>query len=288
MKPLAITTHFDREGERLPPRLTPTLKSLYGGGLSFPVLPDRPYVIGNFVQTLDGVASYNIPGQSGGGPIAGVSEEDRFLMGLLRSYADAVVVGSGTLHGDPGHVRIPEFIYPEAKVPYSDFRRILRKSRNPINVIVTGSGKVDLKEPTFHTPYLETLIVTTNRGMERLHADHGNSLAITTVRAVSGGESVAPQAILELLGKEFGVRLLLHEGGPRLFGEFLTAGLLDELFLTFAPQVAGRAKTNPRPSFAEEAAFLPETAPWFRLVSVKSAGDHLLLRLARRRNSGNG
>ena len=48
-------------------------------------------------------------------------------MGLLRSVADAVLVGSGTLHGDPGHVRIPAFIYPEAKELYAELRRKLGK-----------------------------------------------------------------------------------------------------------------------------------------------------------------
>jgi riboflavin biosynthesis pyrimidine reductase len=59
------------------------------------------------------------------------------------------------------------------------------------------------------------------------------------------------------------------------------AGLLDELFLTVAPQVAGRGG-QPRRGLAEGAAFLPEAAPWFDLESVKRAGHHLFLRLSSR------
>ena len=35
---------------------------------------------------------------TGEGNISGFDESDRFIMGLLRASADAVMVGSGTLH----------------------------------------------------------------------------------------------------------------------------------------------------------------------------------------------
>src|SRR5580693_1828766 len=74
------------------------LRARYDGNLSFPPAPvDRPYLIANFVSTLDGVVSFNLPGQSEGAQISASNEEDRFIMGLLRASADAIVVGSGTL-----------------------------------------------------------------------------------------------------------------------------------------------------------------------------------------------
>ena len=106
---MSITTLYEREEPRK--RLPQELAEVYNGDLSFQDgWDDRPYVIGNFVQTIDGIVSYRIPGRSGGNEISGSSTDDRFVMGLLRSVAGAVLVGSGTLHGDPGHVRIPEFI----------------------------------------------------------------------------------------------------------------------------------------------------------------------------------
>jgi riboflavin biosynthesis pyrimidine reductase len=66
-----------------------------------------------------------------------------------------------------------------------------------------------------------------------------------------------------------GERLLLHEGGPTIFGQFLRASVSDELFLTLAPQIAGRAASTPRPSIAGEAVFLPTSAQWFVMQSVK-------------------
>jgi len=259
---------------------------LYGGDLDWPKPPDRPYVIANFVETLDGVVSFGLPGRSGGGEISGFSAPDRFVMGLLRACADAVVFASGTLHGDAGHVRTPEFIYPEAAGLYAALRAQASPGRPlPLNVVVTGSGRIDLDEPTFHTPGLETVIVTTEGGRRALEAEHGTALRATQVRAVGPGEVVAPEAVTRLLHEEFGVSLLLHEGGPTLLGSFLAAGVMDELFLTVAPQVAGRDAAGRR-ALAEGTAFLPETAPWFGLETVKRAGDHLFLRLVGRTETG--
>src|SRR6185436_17591306 len=173
------------------------------------------------VQTLDGVVSYAIRGRSGGGEISGFDATDRFVMGLLRSCADAVMVASGTLHGDSGHVRTPRFIDPDGGERYAAFRsRVGKRGIEPLNVIVTGSGRVDLREPTFHTPGLETVIVTTEEGGRQLRGEHGERLSVTRVRAVAEAGPVPPAAVLALLHREFGVELLLHEGGPRLLGAF--------------------------------------------------------------------
>ncbi len=60
--------------------MTAELERLYGGNLLFPEMQDRPYVIGNFVESLDGIVSFLIPGKSGGSPISGSSAEDHFVM----------------------------------------------------------------------------------------------------------------------------------------------------------------------------------------------------------------
>lgn len=274
---MEITTLYElkKSGKGL---LTPELERIYGGDLSFPDLPqNRPYVIGNFVETLDGVVSFLIPGHSGGGPISGGSAEDHFVMGLLRSVADAVLVGSGTLRGDPGQVRIPELIYPEAKDRYVALRKKLGKPPMPLNVILTASGRVDLNEPTFHTEGLKAVIITTEEGAARIRSEHGAESPATVCSTGEKG-TTSPDRVLKILHDEFQVRLLLHEGGPTIFGEFLAAKLIDELFLTLAPQLAGHGKNNRRPSLAGESLFLPETAPWFSLSSVKSGSSRLLLR----------
>jgi riboflavin biosynthesis pyrimidine reductase len=271
---MQIVTLYERE-EPKEQSLTSELRRLYGGDLYFPEPhSNRPYVIANFVETIDGVVSFRIPG---GAEISGGSAEDRFVMGLLRSVSDAVLIGSGTLHGDPGHVRIPAFIYPEAKDLYAELRRKLGKPPLPLNVVLTASGKIDLDEPTFHTEGLPTAIVTTKEGASRIASDQGD-ISHITVRSTGEAVSTTPAAVLKILADEFGIRLLLHEGGPTTFGQFLAANMIDELFLTLASQIAGRQSLAQRPSIAGETLFSPEMAPWFGLRSIKRAWDHLLLR----------
>ena len=101
----------DTESKDLP--LPPDLLTLYGR-LQFPPHPHQPYIIGNFVTTLDGVVSLSIPGHAGGGDISGFNQHDHLVMGLLRALADAVIVGAGTLRAvSPHHRWTAEYIYPE-------------------------------------------------------------------------------------------------------------------------------------------------------------------------------
>jgi riboflavin biosynthesis pyrimidine reductase len=64
---------------------------------------------------------------------------------------------------------------------------------------------------------------------------------------------------------------------PRLLGDFLGAGCLDEQFLTLAPQLAGRDETVDRPGLVAGRLFATATPLWATLVSVKRAGSHLFL-----------
>ncbi len=91
------------------------------------------------------------------------------------------------------------------------------------------------------------------------------------------GESLA-RGCAHLLAREYGVRVALYEGGPTLLASFLGASLVDELFLTLAPQIAGRDGQHSRLALVEGHAFMPKDAPWETLLSVKLAGSHLLLR----------
>jgi riboflavin biosynthesis pyrimidine reductase len=262
--------------------LSDGLRARYDGDLSFPPAPEeRPYFIANFVSTLDGVVSFNLPGQSAGGQISDSNEEDRFIMGLLRATADAVVVGSGTLRAaGPQASWLPESVYPAAKDLYKEYRtEVLGKLEDPLVVIVTGTGGVDLASAVFHTPRTRVLILTTEQGKQRLSQGGSEALDSVEVRALSTAEKrISPSAILTLLRKEAGVELLLHEAGPTLFGEFLAGGFTDELFLTVAPRVAGRVAAHPRPGLVADVEFFPSTAPRWKLLGAKRAADYLFLR----------
>lgn len=72
------------------------LERLYGRGLGF----EEPSLVADFVETIDGVVAIpELPASNA--LIAAGSEADRLLLGLLRAYADAVLVGSGTMLAAP-------------------------------------------------------------------------------------------------------------------------------------------------------------------------------------------
>ena len=281
MKP--ITTLVDRSAAFGRAVLPVELKDLYDGDLHFnvPGPGDRPYVIGNFVSTLDGVVTFEVPGKSGGGDISGFNEADRFIMGLLRASADAVIVGTRTLlETAPGHIWSAEYVYSECREQYARYRHdTLDRPEAPINVVVSGSGRVDLERAVFRTPGVRTLIVTSPHGNELLIRNGVAKLESVEARPVRVQDGkIAPGTILKLLRDEFAVELLLHEGGPTLFGDFVSHNCVDELFLTIAPQFAGRAEKGKRPGVIAGLEFDPETAPWLKIISVKQSEDHLYLR----------
>ncbi|MGH2459759.1 MAG: RibD family protein [Chloroflexota bacterium] len=238
---------------------------------------DRPGVIANFVSTLDGVVSLKLPGHSGGSEISGFNRHDRMVMGILRAVSDAVVVGAGTLRAVPRHRWTPGYVFPALEESYRQLRRATGRSGEPLNVIVTAGGELDLTLPVFQSEAIATLIVTTDRGSARLL--EGPIPPTVTVRSVSDSRSVSPGDVLRTIAAARPGNLVLVEGGPRLLGDFLAESCLDELFLTLAPQIAGRAGEG-RPGLVDGRTFAPGHPLWGRLVSLKRANDHLFLRYA--------
>ncbi len=260
-------------GDSLP--LPPDLAALYGP-LRFPARPGTAHVVGNFVTSLDGVAALNAPGQMGGGAISGHDRHDRAVMGLLRAAADAVIVGAGTLRASPGHLWTPGYIYPPLAAPYAALRESLGKSGPPLNVLVSASGAIDLDLPVIRSGAVPALIVTTSGGAARI-GERGIPRGVE-VAAIADAGPVGARAILSAVGRTGRGGVILVEGGPRLMADFLAEGALDELFLTLAPQVAGRDASAERPGFVAGRRFAPEHPLWGALVGVKRGGSHLFLR----------
>lgn len=262
-------------GERLP--LPKILERLYGR-LCLPAADGYPYVFANFVSTLDGVVTLGIPGKSGGGEISGFNPHDRMIMGLLRAAADAVIVGSGTLKASPQTRWTPGYIYPDFKAIYRELRTQSKKSEEPLNVIVTGSGDLDLNLPVFQDRDIPVLIVTSEFGAERIRRQPlPESVQVKAVR--SDGKISAAEILTSVQAVCEGTRFLL-EGGPHLLSIFLAEQQLDELFLTLAPQVAGREGSPERLGLVAGHNFAPDNPKWSTLLSLRKTESHLFLRYA--------
>jgi riboflavin biosynthesis pyrimidine reductase len=264
-----------QQGTILP--LPPILAALYGR-LSFPVRSSQPYVIGNFVTTLDGVVSLSVPGKSGGGPISGFNQHDRMVMGLLRAVADAVIVGAGTLRAVPRHLWSAEYVYLALAEEYQQLRSTLGKPEPPLNVIVTASGAIDLALPVFQSGKVPVLVVTTQEGAQHIRTHVLPRMV--EVAAVQRAGVLSAQAILEAVSAVRQCDVILVEGGPQLMGDFFAEQHLDELFLTLAPQIVGRDDSSERPGLVAGKRFAPEHPLWGALVDVKRGGSHLFLRYA--------
>ncbi len=254
--------------------LTPALRARYGGDLEIPLRSDRPTIVANFVSTLDGVVSFGEARQSGGGEVSGWFEPDQFVMGLLRSLADVVLIGAGTLRADALGAWTPAHVHPTSGRAFAALRSRLGLRTEPETAIVSASGAIDLTHPGLADPAVGVRVITTRRGAARLRRQARSPHV--EIRS-AGTDRVAADQLLKVLA-DGGARLVLCEGGPHLLGQLLEARLVDELFLTIAPQVAGRSGDASRLSLVEGLAFGVDEAPWARLVGLRWAGQHLFTR----------
>jgi riboflavin biosynthesis pyrimidine reductase len=264
-------------GQELP--LPSELASRYGP-LRLPPYSGRPYIIGNFVTTLDGVVSLQAPGKKGGGEISGNNRQDRFVMGILRACADAIIVGAGTLRDSPGHRWTAARVFPALALAYQQLRLALDKPEPPLNVIVSARGNVSMSLALMRDGSLPVLIVTTSQGAERIHRQQVPPW-VQVVDVVGEAGSISAHAVLEVVSQVRPSQIILTEGGPQLLGNFLAERLLDELFLTLAPQIAGRdeqSEQGRRPGLVTGQLFAPAHPLWGELVSVKRGESHLFLR----------
>jgi riboflavin biosynthesis pyrimidine reductase len=253
------------EAEDLPRWDVPEqLATLYGGAIGL----DEPCVVANFVESLDGVVA--VPRLPRSHAVIGdESEADRFVLALMRACADAVVVGSGTLLASPQGTWRIDRAYPPAADALADLRARRGRSEQPLVVVVTTGASLDPAHPVLESG---VLVLTTEKAAEGLRA----SVPEAEVVAVNDGETVDLARALDVL-RDRGCSVILTEAGPSMFGSLVASGLVDELFLTVSPVLAGRAATA-RLGLVEGVELVPQTRVAGRLRSVRTHGSHLFLR----------
>ena len=228
-------------------------------------------VYANFVSSIDGIVALEGGTAPSGGIISGRNEADRFVMGLLRAFADAVVVGAGTFRAEGGKALwTPDYIFPAAAEAFGDLRRALRREQTPRLVIIAGSGDLD---PSARALETGALVLTTAKSAQRL----GTILPkASEVRAISDADPIDVDDIFKALHAE-GYRTILSEGGPRLFGQLVSKDRVDELFLTVSPVIEGQGDQSFGLIRGVEFGRTPKRS---RLRSVRRHESHLFLRYA--------
>ncbi|QBJ98296.1 pyrimidine reductase family protein [Rhodococcus sp. ABRD24] len=231
MHRLDIATYFTQnaDGERSPSELTDDdLRSLYG----YPSSLDSPWVRVNFVSSIDGAVTAD-------GASAGLgTPADKRLFAVLRELADVIVVGAGTVRAEN---------YGGAR---TDGVMAARRTRAGLSAIppiavVTASAALDPESRLFTDTEVPPLVLTSAAAdrdrLARLR-EAGADIDIVAEHTVTGPAILAALAVR-------GLRRILCEGGPGLFGTLLRDGTVDELCLTTSPQLlaggAGRIAVSP-------------------------------------------
>jgi len=158
--------------------LPESFRAVYGGDWVLP--DDRPYVYVNFVTARDGRVSFDDPGHAGGGDVSGFDAHDQWLMGLLRSRADAVMMGDGTLASEPEHLWTAEYVCPSDAEAFGALRRGEARRAVPLTVFVSLTGDLPWDAAVFADPSADTLIATTNARRRRLPGRSTCSRSATT------------------------------------------------------------------------------------------------------------
>jgi riboflavin-specific deaminase-like protein len=179
---------------------------------------DRPYMALNMVSSLDGKATidWRTKGLS--------TELDRQLFHHLRTQADAVMVGAGT-------VRIERYGRMAKSEELRDKREREGLARDPLAVIVSARLDLPADLPLLNEPEQRVVIAT---GSDATLPGLGDQVEYARV-----GDDLP--LLMARLRERHGIRSVLCEGGPTLNSYLLAAGLVDELFLTLNPKLAGGA-----------------------------------------------
>lgn len=163
-----------------------------------------PWLRVNMVSTLDG-AGTGPDGRSG----SINNEPDHRVFDVLRSLADAVVVGAGTVRAER---------YPPLGLPL---------------VVVSARGQLP---PSLHDAPTGSVLLATTSDAEHLGA---STELLGPDHVLTLGESSVDLAALKHALADRGFRRLLGEGGPSLLRDMLAADVVDELCLTFVPRAVG-------------------------------------------------
>lgn len=175
----------------------------------------------NFVASADGAATLDGRARGLG------SATDQRVLRLLRDRSDGILVGAGTAKAESYRPLRDDPARAEARTGRG-------LSRVPPLILVSQRLAMDPGDPIIAKAVARTVIVTCARS----DPERRKALAAVTPVIIAGDETVDLRAARASLA-QLGLRRLVCEGGPTLFGTALAAGIVDELCLTVAPLLAG-------------------------------------------------
>lgn len=249
--------HFEvlEEAATQPPRCR--LEQEYGAALVL----DPARVTVNFTSTLDGIVSFGV-GNADSRAVSGGLRGDRLLMAMLRALAGVILIGAGTLRATSRHQWTPQALIPDQAAALAELRSAAGLPDQLAHlVVVSATGELPADADAVRDPAVPLHVVGAREGE--------SGRRVTWLPAAT---------IVEETRRWAGQGPIVCEGGPHLLGTLLQDAVPLELFLTVAPQLAGRAAgSGERRSLVEGVALRPFARP-ASLRSLRRSGDHLLLR----------
>ena len=181
----------------------------------------RPHVILKLA-----VSSDDKIGAAGRKPVAITGEAAKARVHLLRAQCDAVLVGIGTVQADD---------------PLLTCRLPGMEAQSPVRVVLDRALRISGTSRLVHSARETPLWVMTSSLSEapaamKLGAAGAQVIRIATTTAPAPGLDLAN--VLHALAEK-GITRLLVEGGARVASSFVTAGLVDEIWLLRGPDAVG-------------------------------------------------
>ena len=183
--------------------------------------PPGPWVRANMVSSVDGAGALN------GTTKRLSSPADQQAFSVLRQLADVVLVGAGTVRAERYG---PEPLSPE----HAERRRAAGQSPAPAMAVVSRSLDLDPGSSLFVDAVTRTIVITCAAAPE----PHRQELESVADVIEAGTDDVDVSAAVDALHAR-GFHRVSCEGGPRLLGQLVAAGRLDELCFTLSPVLVG-------------------------------------------------
>jgi riboflavin biosynthesis pyrimidine reductase len=206
-------------------------------------LPDSPAGIARYYGDAPrGVRANMVTSVDGAGAFAGrtkaiSSAADQMVLGQLRRYADAVMVGSATVQAEGyGPVRLD--------AGAQDERTSVGYAAVPPLVVVTARAALPATLKIFNAEGPRPIVATLQRS-----ADAAAELRDIADVIIVGDDVIDPGALIAELARR-GMHRVLCEGGPYLLSTLIEQDLVDDMCLTVSPYLAGSQPTTPQPASA--------------------------------------
>jgi len=244
-----LVTDVDRAASTLPAIGNTWARQRFDGDFYVSPVPAaaRPACSLVFVQSLDGNTGADDPGTLGGG----ATDKHLIYEGLSQVAADAVLVGAGTILGED----IVFGVWHPGLVP---LRAALGKPRYPAQIVATRKGLELDTLLLFNLPEIPVFVLTMADGARRMQPGLSQRSWVTPI-VMERPDDLGP-AFKAL--RKAGIDRISCVGGRHLAAQVIDAGLVQDLYLTTAPNPGGEPDTP----------FYPGTLPVRTVVRKHGTG----------------